>query len=402
MANRWRPPRERIAGVDLARGLAVIGMIGAHTLHTSHDLGWDPSTWDALVHGRPSILFAVLAGVSAALMTGGAHRFTGPTLRDARTRLLARAVTIFALGIAIVLAFGAAGNILPVYAILLVAVLPVLRWSTRRLALLAVALLVVTPVLLAFAHHGITNRDRGTSEVAEYFVTGPYPALVWVTFTVLGLLVGRLDLTSAKTAVRLTLTGALLACVGYTAGWATTRLGSARGWVGDGRGALPVGPPPGGGEDVPETPARSFDLTQLLGAEPHTATTSEVIGSGGVALLVLGLCLLAPRGVRAVLYPLRAAGTMPLTIYLLHYVGTMPIEEHLREHGTAYFAGQVVVGLTAASLWLRWRRQGPLEQMVAAVARKTASCGSAAETGAGSAPVPGIGSRAGARPPAHL
>ena len=51
----------RIIGLDVARALAVIGMIAAHLA---------PSTGAvyALTNGFPSAMFAILAGVSTALM----------------------------------------------------------------------------------------------------------------------------------------------------------------------------------------------------------------------------------------------------------------------------------------------------------------------------------------------
>ena len=45
-------------------------MAGAHIGETPAFDPFDPSTWTDLVHGRSSILFAVLAGISIALMTG--------------------------------------------------------------------------------------------------------------------------------------------------------------------------------------------------------------------------------------------------------------------------------------------------------------------------------------------
>ena len=52
----------RIVGVDIARGLAVLGMFGAH-VGVQQSFDWlEPSTWSDVVNGRSSILFAVLAG----------------------------------------------------------------------------------------------------------------------------------------------------------------------------------------------------------------------------------------------------------------------------------------------------------------------------------------------------
>ena len=64
---------QRIAGVDLARGLAVIGMIAAHLLWIEDFDFADAATWVAVVDGRSSILFATLAGVSIGLVTGGSR-----------------------------------------------------------------------------------------------------------------------------------------------------------------------------------------------------------------------------------------------------------------------------------------------------------------------------------------
>ncbi|HEY8589621.1 MAG TPA: hypothetical protein VIL55_08725, partial [Naasia sp.] len=55
---------DRIGGVDVARGVALLGMFVAHLL---------PGEGETLADGRSSVLFATLAGVSLGLMTGGAN-----------------------------------------------------------------------------------------------------------------------------------------------------------------------------------------------------------------------------------------------------------------------------------------------------------------------------------------
>ena len=93
---RWfhefgRPPR--ILGLDIARGLAILGMAGAHIGETEPFQWLDPATWTDLVHGRSSILFAVLAGISIALMTGRSANSLAPagtlTRAEAATMLKA-------------------------------------------------------------------------------------------------------------------------------------------------------------------------------------------------------------------------------------------------------------------------------------------------------------------------
>jgi len=60
----------RLVGVDVARCLALLGMMATHVLaETDPDGSISASQW--LAGGRASSLFALLAGVSLALMTGG-------------------------------------------------------------------------------------------------------------------------------------------------------------------------------------------------------------------------------------------------------------------------------------------------------------------------------------------
>jgi uncharacterized membrane protein len=120
--------RDRVVGLDVARALAVFGMLGAH-VGVTDDLELSPSTWLDIVWGRSSILFAVLAGTSVALLSGRTFPVTGDDLVRARTRILVRAAWVFLIG-GVLDALGADLDvILCVYAVLFVLALPFLQWS---------------------------------------------------------------------------------------------------------------------------------------------------------------------------------------------------------------------------------------------------------------------------------
>ena len=140
----------RIVGIDVARGLAVLGMYGAH-VGLTEPFDWAaPGTWLDVVNGRSSILFAVLAGVSIAIISGGRVAAGGDALRRARTRILVRALLVFAIGLLLVALDTRIAVILPVYAVLFVAAIPVLRWRSRWLFVAAgVVALVAPPVAVA-------------------------------------------------------------------------------------------------------------------------------------------------------------------------------------------------------------------------------------------------------------
>ena len=68
-------------------------------------------------------------------------------------------------------------------------------------------------------------------------------------------------------------------------------------------------------------PTSSRAARAVWTAEPHSSGLLEVIGSGGFALAVIGLCLLACRTVLTwIVLPLRAVGAMPLTAYTAQLV----------------------------------------------------------------------------------
>src|SRR3954471_19532701 len=134
----------RVTGLDVARALAVFGMLGAHFGGVPADVDAAPSSWLGAVNGRSAILFAVLAGVSVALLTGRTVVPAGADLVGARTRLLVRAAWVFGIGV-VLAALDTVDVILGVYGVLFVLALPFLRWPPRRLLLAAAALAVLTP-----------------------------------------------------------------------------------------------------------------------------------------------------------------------------------------------------------------------------------------------------------------
>jgi uncharacterized membrane protein len=201
---------DRIGGLDLARGLAVLGMFGAH-LRIGDELTTDPSTWAAVVDGRSSILFATLAGVSMALLSGRTRPADGVELVRARLRIAVRAAWVFAIGAVLEWLDTFVAIILGVYAVLFVLALPFLRWPPRRLLAAAGVVAVAGPPLDAVLGQVLSVADAEEHYVAELLVTGTYPAMLWIAFVLVGLAIGRLDLSSTRVATRLLVGGLALA-----------------------------------------------------------------------------------------------------------------------------------------------------------------------------------------------
>ena len=192
-ADLLLPAGDRVPGVDLARGLAILGMFAAHVGVTSDDFSTGEG-WLSLVHGRSSILFAVIAGVSLALVSGRRTPLTGVPALQARTRILVRAVLLLALaGLLDVLGTPVA-LILGFYAAYFVLALPFLRWSPPRLAGLALVVAVLGPPVAYWWPEIMLRAELwlpmdGSGALTDFLLTGTYPALVWMAFVLAGLAV---------------------------------------------------------------------------------------------------------------------------------------------------------------------------------------------------------------------
>ncbi|RBY76715.1 hypothetical protein DQ238_16715 [Geodermatophilus sp. TF02-6] len=346
----------RVAGVDAARGLAVLGMFAAHLGDPGH-LDWSPSTWAAVVDGRSSVLFATLAGVSVALLSGGSRPVAGRELARARTRILVRAAWVFAIGGVLELLDTSVAVILGVYAVLFVLALPFLRWPPRRLLLAAgVVALAGPPLTLAVARYA-TARDEEGDPFTWLLATGYYPALVWLAFVLVGLAVGRLDLRAGRVRAGLVAGGALAAVLGYGGGWLSARL------AGPGRRF--------GGMETGFASPGTWDPAWFAGAEPHSGTPFEVVGSTGVAVAVVGGCLVLADRLPRLTYPLASVGAMALTVYTVQ-IAAIAVLDADPTAGWGTWARFAVTALVLAPAWRLQIGQGPLERLLTWSSRRTA------------------------------
>ena len=341
-----RPPADdrRLVAVDVARGLAVLGMFAAHL--------WPREVLDErLFDGRSAILFATLAGVSLGLLTGGSR----PPARGRWPRLSGsiaiRALLLVLLGLALQAWNDFVLVILPYYGVMFLLVLPLLRAPRVVVALVGAVLVVAAPwaaSLVPVDARGDAAAPGGLGLAQDALLVGAYPALVWLPFLCAGLLAARSDLRRGRTRLILVVGGVLAAVVGY------------------GARSLP------GAADV-----------AALDPAAHGGAPAELVGSGGVALAVLGVLLGLLDGtsgrsrqvLRTTLHPLAATGAQPLTVYAVHLLLTAPLFVLHRLAGGGYglpigwLVASVVLTLLAATLWQRWLGRGPLERVVGRLSR---------------------------------
>src|SRR5664279_4998736 len=379
--------KARLIGIDVTRGLALLGMMAVHVL--IDDAG-NPKWVSYIANGHSAATFAVLAGVGLSLTTGRARvprAKAGPTA----AALAGRAAAIGAIGLALGYTDAAiAGVILAYYAVLFVLAIPLVLLRTRTLVLVGVTAAVVVPVLSQWVRPAlpVPTLDNPTFAylltdplglLSELLVTGYYPALPWMAYICAGLVVGRLTLSSAKVARRLLIWGVVLGVAAGAAAWLLL------GPLG-GRAALELAGPGVLDPDmdtVGDLLTFGFDGTTptnswwwLATAASHAGTPLDLLGTIGGAVALLGAMLLlghvAVRSLRRVINVVTAAlaqaGAMTLTLYTAHVVFmNSPLDVF---DPVERYVFQVVVVLLFGLRWRQTVGRGPLETAVTAFANR--------------------------------
>lgn len=368
----------------MARCVALLGMVATHVLDERTADG-GRTVAQALAGGRASALFAVLAGVSIALVTGRATPLRGSHRARVAAGLGIRAALIAGIGMVLAGVDSGIAVILTYYGVMFVLALPFLGLSASWLAGLAGTWLVGTPVLSHWLRPLLPERGFDSPSwgqlvedplgmLSELTFTGYYPAVPWLAYLLVGMAVGRLDLTSRRTATALAAAGTVLAL----AATAVSRALTGRADVGR---ALLSDPPASDptpaalldriSQGLPGTTPTDGAWQWLLVVAPHSATPFDLAQTIGSALAIIGVALLlvgATRGVvTRVIALVFGAGTMTLTLYTLHVVcrSAELLPESLRDSYRFHALLLLGIGL----VFVAAGRRGPLERIVAAPTR---------------------------------
>jgi len=373
----------RLAGIDAARGLALLGMMATHLLPTFEPNAALTPTWVGLTFsGRAAALFAVLAGIGLALSTGKQQPLDGAALTAARRGIAMRALVIAVVGLALGGLDVNVAVILVHYAVLFLCVLPFIGLRVKALCAWAAGWILFSPVfafllrpwLMAADPPLQLNHNPGWEDLSnpgqllgDLFLTGYYPVFQWISYLLVGLIIGRLALTTAIVPVLLLLGGIAVAAFAKVLGTAAMEQ-----W--GGRGAL---------QDIltdPNYPLESLLQVNLAGVRqegswwwlagsaPHSGTTLDLLHTSGVAAAVVGLCLLVGRLgewlALDLLLPLRGPGAMTLTLYTAHVCVVAsfhlkPLPVGWTEDGMYFAHAGLAILIGTVFAVLKWR--GPLE-----------------------------------------
>jgi uncharacterized protein len=349
----------RIFGFDVARSLAILGMV---VVHFSLVMSADQSrpTWLATIisflDGRAAATFVVLAGIGITLMTRRAVTSgDAQAIQKARATLVRRGLLLLLLGF-INLAIWP-GDILRVYGVSMLLASRLITATNRQLLAGAAAFVLAFVVVFLFIDfeqnwNWDTLEYRGLSTPVGFlrnlFYDGFRSVLPWTGFMLFGMWLGRLDLGDRRTNNRVLISAALLTVATEVISWLLVELVQS------------------------ENIMSADEAVALFGTQSMPALPIFILAAGGTAVIVISLCVrLVGETPSRIWQPLIATGQMALTWYFAHIVLGLGTVVHLGLESKTTLTTAAATGLgffAAAAMiswcWKRWFDQGPLEWLL--------------------------------------
>ncbi|MBL4846648.1 MAG: DUF418 domain-containing protein [Planctomycetes bacterium] len=351
----------RVPGFDVARALAVFGMILVNYELVLKAAKSGP-TWLAnltqLLQGRAAATFVVLAGVGVTLGARRAVSAADPEqIRRVRLTLWKRALFLLVVGLAYLTIWPA--DILQFYAFYLGLGAFAITWSSARLWLASVGFVFVFLVLLLtldyeagwnFATLSYSGLWTARGLARRLLFNGFHPVFPWTAFLLVGMWLGRQRLTAPRTCAKVFVVAASVALV--------TELGSR---------AL-VSALLSSAEGLDPALVQALAGTSVMPPMPQ-----YLLAAGGTAVALISLCAgvvgrLPARWVR----PMVLTGQLALTLYVSHVVigmGVLQAMGALDEGRSLVFsvsfgAGFFLCCVVFSCLWRQRWDHGPLEALM--------------------------------------
>lgn len=373
--------KNRIAGLDIARAVAIVGMTAEH---------FGPASWAPWTLGWPSLLFAFLSGMSMALMVR--HGLAvGVPLSQMRRRIMIRGAILMIVGL--LLASAGPSMIIVLATLGASFLLCSMLISLSGPVLLAVGTtgMFVLPQLSYWLRHNVfpSNGDQSgvvpnlghftSMEGAEValralLLDGMYPTITWIPVIIVGMGVMTVGVDGIKRIVWLCLGAGAAAASGIFTWVMVTRFdvqpimlkftGMSLRELADASGTNVIGAWRAAGVAYGTT--STTDDLLLDGA--HSGSTPDLLLNIGISLVIIVVCLYVGELLGLWLFPLSALGSCAFTVYVGQALVSAAINHWLPdlndESGVSLlpFALYLIIPVAFCIIWKSFFRRGPLEQ----------------------------------------
>lgn len=328
---------KRLIGVDIARGIALIGMFLVHGffIEVDENSGLLPNILSTLTEwsrNQASILFFILSGVALSLISRAGSLSAEPAI------LRRRGVVLILTGLLLHHALWGL-SILEHYGVMFL-LAPWLLLCSTRILLLVTVLSLLGGKLLAYYWIKSPEGIEAVTQILEqdsipsFFIWLTqtlnriflylYPLAYWIGYFCTGMLIGRLDLQSKPIAAYLVLAG-VIGAIGFYA--ASPNYDDKFKQTSEISSTLPANFDSDQGfdnnSDFDENSGfddyLDFDSEKSFSETPnYYQMLFKLIMPMFNAIWMLGLMLLLPYAIQSLLYPLAALGSITLSGYLIH------------------------------------------------------------------------------------
>ena len=352
--------KKRIIGIDVARALAVIGMIVVNfkVVFGENGLNWVKS-FASVFDGKAAATFVVLAGVGLALMTNSAIKNNDKAkLKIARNRILKRALFLFIIGISYITIWPA--DILHFYGIYMAINILLLTSKERTIIISAISLIIVFPILMTFWNYE-TGWNFDTLEYQGFwtingfmrnlFFNGFHPVIPWTSFMLFGYWFGKQDLHNNKFIKKTFWISTIIFISIQILSYLSISILSE-----------------GNQESAKE-------LTEILGTNPMPPLPIYMFNGISIAFAIITACIIIAKRFEnnIIIDALNKTGQLALTFYVAHVIIGMGIIETIdpNKMGNYSIEFSVIYALTFsliciifAVIWGKYKKFGPLEWLM--------------------------------------
>ncbi|OIQ18688.1 MAG: hypothetical protein BM557_07140 [Flavobacterium sp. MedPE-SWcel] len=348
---------KRVIGLDVARALAIIGMI---IVNFKVILGSDSTNWVKnianIFDGKAAATFVVLAGVGLALMTNSAIKSNDDVrLKALKIRIAKRALFLFVVGLSYIAIWPA--DILHFYGIYMLVILLFLTKKQNTILLLAGLFIIAFPLLLMFFNYesGWDFTSLSYSKfwtingfIRNLFFNGFHPVVPWVAFMLVGYWFGKQNLNDNRFIKKMLLISAIAFVIIQLLSYSFITILS--------------------NGDIKTTK----ELTEILGTNPMPPMPLYMLNGISIAIAIISACILLSKQFERnkMINALEKTGQLALTFYVAHIVIGIGLIEIINPEKIGVYSIQFSVlyalsfsffCIIFAIIWRKFKTSGPLE-----------------------------------------
>lgn len=352
--------KNRLIGIDVARALAVIGMI---IVNFKVVFGEKGESWFKifahLFEGKAAATFVVLAGLGLALMSNSAiQNQDKPKIKTAQKRIFKRAIFLFFVGLSYIWIWPA--DILHFYGIYMLIALLFIQQKPKIIFLGTIFFIFLFPVLLLFLDYEngwnfqtLAYTDFWTLNgfLRNLFFNGFHPVIPWTAFILMGLWLGKQNLYNDKFIQKtFWLSFVFFASIQSTSYLFIQNLSEGN-------------------------PSAREELSIIFGTNPMPPLPLYLLNGISFAFMLITACIyIVKKNPQNIIFiALQKTGKLALTFYVLHVIlgmgaiellFTTTLGDYSINFSVVYALAFSLFCIGFALIWLKFRKIGPFEWLM--------------------------------------